>query len=64
MYCKKCGSRRISWEIDSGSVVQTYDENGKVIDTDFKCDSLNSPQCAECGSIDLGDGKNVLQKMW
>lgn len=55
MYCKKCGSREISWEIDSGSVVQTYDENGKVTDTDFKCDSLNSPQCAECGSTDLGD---------
>jgi len=55
MKCKDCGSYRITWEIDSGYVLQEYDENGQTIDYDFHCDSLNSPECAKCGSRDLID---------
>lgn len=54
MKCKDCGSRKISWEIDSGKVVITYDENGNEIDNDFQCDSLNQPICVDCGSVNLG----------
>lgn len=53
MECLDCGSRKISWNIDSGYVIQDYDENGRLIDTYFRCDSLNAPQCAMCDSTNL-----------
>lgn len=53
MECAKCGSRNISWEIDAGFVVITYNVQGEEIDRDFKCDSLNSPQCVDCNSVDI-----------
>jgi hypothetical protein len=55
MQCKKCKSRKISWEIDNGQVIYTYDLKGNIIDEDFDCDSLVCPECAECGSTDLQD---------
>ena len=51
--CKDCGSQRITWNIDSGYVLQEYSDEGVIIENDFHCDSLNSPQCAMCDSTDL-----------
>jgi len=53
MYCKDCGSMRITWEIDSGYVIQEYDDTGNIIENNFHCDSLNQPQCAMCDSTNL-----------
>lgn len=53
MICKDCGSMRITWEIDSGYVIQEYDDDGNITENDFHCDSLNQPQCAMCDSTNL-----------
>lgn len=53
MECLDCGSRKITWEIDSGYVIQESDETGVIIESNFHCDSINSPQCAMCDSINL-----------
>lgn len=56
MKCKDCGSRKINWEINSGYVVITYNEQGEEIDRDFVCESLVAPDCEECQSTNLTRG--------
>jgi len=53
MQCQDCGSRRITWEIDNGYVIQEYDENGQINESDFHCESLTQPQCAMCDSLNI-----------
>ena len=55
MKCLDCGSRKITWEIDSGYIINEYDEDGEVIDHTVCLDGINSPQCAMCDSTNLGD---------
>lgn len=55
MQCKDCGSRRITWNIEDGYVIQEYDENGHLIESDFHCEALTTPQCAMCDSTNLED---------
>jgi len=55
MKCLDCGSKKITWEIDNGYIIQEYDEEGNCIETDFHCESICSPQCAMCDSVNLGD---------
>jgi len=53
MQCQKCGSRLISWELDSGKVITEYNEQGEQISMHCEIDSIVSPQCNECGSTDI-----------
>lgn len=53
MKCLDCGSYEISWNIECGYVIKTYDEIGNEIDTDFDYKILDMPVCDECGSDNL-----------
>lgn len=53
MKCKDCGSSRITWNIDGGSIIQEYDKNGRLIESDFHCDSIDEPKCVLCDSTNL-----------
>lgn len=58
MKCLDCGSYEISWNIERGYAIKTYDEAGNEIDSDFDCQSLNLPVCQKCGGDNL-EGPNV-----
>jgi len=50
MQCRNCGSRLMSWEIDSGRVLISYNEKGEQTSLHTEIDSINSPMCEVCGS--------------